>query len=241
MLKVNTQTSVLQIDTKLKKLRTPQFMPYKDEKIFQVYKWVIQCVMKFKANTFSLQCGIHTEPTYKLSKAALFSSMNPCSSHWFFKSFRGSELASTTQQHLFRSLLIIARKQEEKKISVGLADSEMILHQCVFPFVSHHTRAPARFLNGLHPQQSILYYHTYITVLGHRREKLWVDMPALITYKNNLRHRHMIINHACGGPKVWGLCWTSCIWAICMYTVDASVSSREPSHSSNPQSWFQNP
>lgn len=241
MLKVNTQTSVLQIDTKLKKLRTPQFMPYKDEKIFQVYKWVIQCVMKFKANTFSLQCGIHTEPTYKLSKAALFSSMNPCSSHWFFKSFRGSELASTTQQHLFRSLLIIARKQEEKKISVGLADSEMILHQCVFPFVSHHTRAPARFLNGLHPQQSILYYHTYITVLGHRREKLWVDMPALITYKNNLRHRHRIINHACGGPKVWGLCWTSCIWAICMYTVDASVSSREPSHSSNPQSWFQNP
>ena len=59
------------------------------------------------------------------------------------------------------------------------------------------------------PKHSIL-YHTPIAVVCYGREKLLAYKPALIT-QNNLTHRHMILNHAYSRPKVWGICWTSCI------------------------------
>lgn len=125
--------------------------------------------------------GIHIW-TLKSSFVFMMNHWNWC---WFFKSFTGSEFFSIKQQCWFKTLQILARKQEKGYFSRTSWFRNATASFCV-PIASRHARAPARLLAGLDlPQQSILHYHTHTAMVCNSREKLLAHMPALITQKNN--------------------------------------------------------
>lgn len=201
---MNTQTQYLvnRYKTKKKKCVHLNSCHTKRKKIFQVYKLVIQCVMKIKANIFNLQCWIYMESTYELSKAALFL-------WWIIGTDVDFSRASQDQNSFPLNNSVGSKpykfKPENRKrgISAGRLDSEMPLHHFVFPL--------RVVMRGLQPDFLLDWiYHSkaYYTTTHIQLWCVTVEKSCWHTCQHSSLRR--TTSGSCGRPKLWGLCWTSC-------------------------------